>query len=67
MELYGEKAPITVGNFVDNIEKGAYDKTAFDRVIRKPDPYIIRGGDSSSLKGKNKVMDKKPSKFRYIP
>ncbi len=60
LELYGEKAPITVGNFVDNVEKGAYDKTIFNRVIRKPFPFIIRGGD-------NNFIDDQTGKIRYIP
>ena len=62
LELYGKLAPITVGNFIDHVEKGAYDKTVFDRVIRKPYPFIIRGGDNSLIKG-----DNNNGKVRYIP
>ena len=67
LELYGESAPITVGNFIDFVEKGAYNKTIFNRVIRKPYPYIIRGGGNSLTKGKNKFLDSKTGKIRYIP
>ena len=67
LELYGESAPITVGSFIDNVEKGAYDKTVFNRVIRKPYPYIIRGGDNSLIKGENKFIDTNTGKIRYIP
>jgi len=67
LELYGKSAPITVGNFVDFVEKGAYDKTIFNRVIRKPYPFIIRGGDNSLIKGENKFLDIKTGKIRYIP
>ena len=67
LELYGKLAPITVGNFIDHVEKGAYDKTVFDRVIRKPYPFIIRGGDNSLIKGDNKFIDKNNGKVRYIP
>ena len=67
LELYGKSAPITVGNFIDYVEKGAYDKTVFDRVIRKPHPFIIRGGDNSLKKGANKFIDKNSRKVRYIP
>ena len=35
LELYGALAPITVGNFIDFVEKGAYDKTSFNRVIKE--------------------------------
>lgn len=34
LELYGKLAPITVGNFIDFIEKGSYNKTIFNRVIK---------------------------------
>ena len=67
LELYGILAPITVGNFIDFVERGAYDKTIFNRVIRKPYPFIIRGGDNSLIKGKNKFIDSKTGKIRYIP
>ncbi len=67
LELYGKSAPITVGNFIDYVEKGAYDKTVFNRVIRKPYPFIIRGGDNSLIKGDNKFLDNNTGKVRYIP
>ena len=67
LELYGKLAPITVGNFVDFVERGAYDKTIFNRVINKPYPFIIRGGDNSFIKGKNNFIDIKTGKIRYIP
>ena len=67
LELYGKSAPITVGFFIDYVEKGAYDKTIFNRVIKKPYPFIIRGGDNSLRKGGNKFIDTKIKKVRYIP
>ena len=67
LELYGKSAPITVGNFIDFVEKGAYDKTIFNRVIREPYPFIIRGGDYSLINGENKFIDSKTGKIRYIP
>ena len=67
LELYGELAPLTVGNFVDFVEKGSYDNTIFNRVIRDPFPYIIRGGDNKFIKGKDKFIDNKTGKIRYIP
>ena len=66
LELYGKLAPITVGNFIDFIEKGSYNKTIFNRVIKKPYPFIIRGGDNSSIGNQNKFIDTK-IKERYIP
>ncbi len=67
LELYGKSAPITVGNFIDIVEKGAYNNTIFDRVIKKPYPFIIRGGENISVESEKKFIDKKTGKIRYIP
>ncbi len=67
LELYGKLAPITVGNFIDYVDKGAYDKTIFNRVIKKPYPFIIRGGGKSLIKGENKFRINKTGKVRLIP
>ena len=67
LELYGKSAPITVGNFIYHVEKGAYDKTVFNRVIRKPYPFIVRGGGKNLRKLDNKFVDNKTGKLRYIP
>ena len=67
LELYGKYAPITVGNFIDFVERGAYNKTIFNRVINKPYPFIVRGGDNSSIGNQNKFIDTKTGGKRYIP
>tara|TARA_Y100001968_G_C19130308_1_gene606388 strand:- start:38 stop:748 length:711 start_codon:yes stop_codon:yes gene_type:complete len=67
LELYGKSAPVTVGSFIDFVEKGSYDKTIFNRVISDPYPFIIRGGDNLLIKGKNKFIDSQTEKIRYIP
>ncbi len=67
LELYGELAPITVGNFIDFVEKGAYNKTTFNRVIKKPYPFIIRVGDNSLREDNINLIDKKTEKKRFIP
>jgi len=67
LELYGKSAPITVANFINHVENGAYDKTFFNRVIREPYPFIIRGGDNSLIKGENKFIDNETGKVRNIP
>jgi peptidyl-prolyl cis-trans isomerase B (cyclophilin B) len=67
LELYGNSAPITVGNFIDFVEKGAYNKTIFNRVINKPYPFIIRGGEYVLTDSENKFIDKNTGKTRYIP
>ena len=67
LELFGKSAPITVGNFIDFVDKGAYDKTIFNRVIKKPYPFIIRGGGNVSEDSENKFIDKNTGKIRFIP
>ena len=42
VELYPEKAPITVKNFVDLAKKGFYNNIIFHRVIAG---FMIQGGD----------------------
>lgn len=42
LELYGEQAPLTVGNFINLANRGYYDSVKFHRVI--PD-FMIQGGD----------------------
>tara|TARA_B100000965_G_scaffold48247_1_gene35422 strand:- start:28 stop:729 length:702 start_codon:yes stop_codon:yes gene_type:complete len=67
LELYGNSAPITVGNFIDYVEKGKYDKTIFNRVIKEPYPFIIRGGADILKEGDNKFIEKQKVRIRYIP
>ena len=47
-QLDGAAAPLTAGNFVDLVQKGAYDGTAFHRVVRQPAPFVVQGGDPLS-------------------
>lgn len=42
VELFADKAPLTVANFVTLAKKGFYDGTIFHRVI---DGFMIQGGD----------------------
>jgi peptidyl-prolyl cis-trans isomerase B (cyclophilin B) len=48
VELSGTEAPVTAGNFVDLVSRGVYDGTAFHRVIRTPEPFVVQGGDPVS-------------------
>ena len=41
IEIYPEKAPITVKNFLNYVEKGFYNDTIFHRII---DGFMIQGG-----------------------
>ena len=48
LEVDGEAAPVTAGNFIDLVRRGVYDGTVFHRVVRKPVPFVIQGGDPIS-------------------
>lgn len=52
LELYPEKAPNTVQNFLKLVKSGHYNKTIFHRVI---DNFMIQGG------GFNTTMKEKPA------
>ncbi len=52
LELYPDKAPVTVENFVGYVKKGHYDGTIFHRVI---DGFMIQGG------GFTPGMEEKPT------
>lgn len=45
IEVDGNNAPITAGNFVDLVDRGVYDGVAFHRVI---DEFVAQGGDPQS-------------------
>ena len=44
LELNGKLAPLTASNFLLLVEKGLYQGTIFNRVIRSPYPFILQGG-----------------------
>lgn len=50
LELYPDKAPLTAGAFLSNVDKGIYDGASFYRVVRPTDPGspvrvgVIQGG-----------------------
>ena len=48
VEVNGDAAPLTAGNFVDLVRRGTYDGTMFHRVIREPVPFVVQGGDPLS-------------------
>jgi peptidyl-prolyl cis-trans isomerase B (cyclophilin B) len=48
----GASAPLTGGNFVDLVRRGAYNNTVFHRVVREPVPFVVQGGDPQSADAK---------------
>lgn len=52
VELKPEKAPVTVANFLENVNTGLYDNTIFHRVIKG---FMIQGGGLTADMGKKKT------------
>ncbi len=75
VEIEGDQAPYTAGNFVDLAEKGVYDGTVFHRVVRSPEPFVVQGGDPQSTDpnvpisqlGTGSYIDPATSQPRLIP
>ena len=57
LQLYADKSPVTVANFIDYANSGFYNDTIFHRVIKN---FMIQGG------GFNKDMVKKNTKSPII-
>ncbi len=75
LEVDGNSSPITAGNFLDLVNKGVYKGTVFHRVIKKPFPFIIQGGDPLSKNpkiaktkvGTGNFIDRSNGQPRFIP
>jgi len=48
IEVDGNNAPITAGNFVDLVQQGVYNGLVFHRVVREPEPFVVQAGDPQS-------------------
>lgn len=53
IELYADKAPITVKNFLTYVNDGFYDETVFHRVISN---FMIQGGGFTADGGRKETM-----------
>ena len=75
IEINGDDAPITAGNFVDLVQKGVYDGLVFHRVIKSPNPFVAQGGDPQgkdpnfpvSRLGTGGYIDPETGQRRFIP
>lgn len=75
IEVDGENAPVTAGNFVDLVNRGVYDGLVFHRVVREPQPFVVQGGDPQSKDpnvpaqalGTGSFVDPDTNAPRYIP
>jgi peptidyl-prolyl cis-trans isomerase B (cyclophilin B) len=75
LELDGDQAPLTAGNFVDLVRRGVYNGTVFHRVVREPSPFVVQGGDPLSANpmvppnqyGTGSFVDPTTGESRLIP
>ena len=75
LSLDGNAAPLTAGNFVDLVRRGAYNGTLFHRVVKEPIPFVVQGGDPQSanpstpvdLLGTGSYIDQATGQPRLIP
>jgi peptidyl-prolyl cis-trans isomerase B (cyclophilin B) len=75
IEVDGDNAPVTAGNFVDLVERGVYDGLAFHRVVKDPQPFVAQGGDPQgkdpkfpvSRLGTGGFIDPQTKQRRFIP
>ncbi len=66
IEIDGNDAPITAGNFVDLVERGFYNGLSFHRVVKNPQPFVVQGGDPLG-NGTGGFKDPKTGISRNIP
>jgi len=75
IEVDGDAAPLTAGNFVDLVNRGVYDGTMFHRVVKEPVPFVVQGGDPQSSDrsipltklGTGSFVDPETGQARLIP
>jgi peptidyl-prolyl cis-trans isomerase B (cyclophilin B) len=66
VELNGNEAPITAGNFLDLVERGFYNGLTFHRVVKSPEPFVAQGGDPDG-NGTGSFVDPATKRTRNIP
>ncbi len=66
IEVKGEDAPITAGNFVDLVERCFYDGLTFHRVVKDPTPFVAQGGDPQGT-GMGGFVNPETKQERRIP
>ncbi|MGP0128874.1 MAG: peptidylprolyl isomerase [cyanobacterium endosymbiont of Rhopalodia musculus] len=66
IEVNGQDAPVTAGNFVDLVNRGFYNGLTFHRVVKEPQPFVAQGGDPQGT-GTGSFIDPDTKKTRYVP
>ena len=66
IDLDGDNAPLTAGNFADLVKRGLYNGLTFHRVVKEPSPFVAQGGDPLG-NGTGNFTDPTTSQPRYVP
>jgi len=66
IEVNGDLAPVTAGNFVDLIQRKFYDGLTFHRVVKEPQPFVVQGGDPKG-NGTGGFVNPETGQRRSIP
>ncbi|MEI6429848.1 MAG: peptidylprolyl isomerase [Pseudanabaena sp. ELA607] len=66
IEVDGDNAPVTAGNFIDLVKKEHYNGLTFHRVVKDPTPFVVQGGDPKG-NGTGGFIDPKTGQERNIP
>lgn len=66
LEIHGEAAPLTGGQFVDLVQRGFYNGLTFHRVEKDPQPFVVQGGDPRG-DGTGGATEPGSNRLRTIP
>ena len=66
IEVNGDLAPVTAGNFVDLVQRKFYDGLNFHRVVKEPQPFVVQGGDPKG-NGTGGFVNPETGQRRSIP
>jgi len=61
LELYPDKAPVTVANFLNYVQSGFYEGTVFHRVVNR---FIVQGGAFTADLTPKSTLDPIPSEAK---
>ncbi|MEN9224363.1 MAG: peptidylprolyl isomerase [Thermostichus sp. HHBFW_bins_43] len=66
LEIHGEAAPLTGGQFVDLVQRGFYNGLTFHRVEKDPQPFVVQGGDPRG-DGTGGALEPGGNRIRTLP
>jgi len=75
IQIDGDNAPVTAGNFAQLVSRDFYNGISFHRVVTEPDPFVAQAGDPQSKDpnfppenlGSGNYTDPETGEPRFIP